>query len=52
MAKEIQITKREAKVVLGTIAYCEPRFPRTKPQESIKAKVYKKFPDLAPKGGK
>jgi len=52
MPKEIQINKREARVVLGAIAYCEPRFRPTKPQESIKAKVYQKFPDLAPKGGK
>ena len=48
MAKEIQINKREAKSVLGAIAWAETRFPTTKPQESIKAKVYEKFPDLAP----
>jgi len=48
MAKEIQINKREAKSVLGAFVYCECHFPITKPQESIKAKVYEKFPDLAP----
>lgn len=54
MAKQIDINKREAKSVLGAFVYCERRIPPTKPQESIKAKVYQKFPDLAPrrlKGG-
>jgi len=52
MGKPIDINKREAKVVLGALAYCEPRFRPTRPQESIKEKVYKQFPDLAPRGGK
>ena len=49
MAKEIQINKREAKSVLGAYTYCEIHFPPTKPQESVKAKVYEKFPELAPR---
>ena len=48
MAKEIQINKREAKSVLGAFTWSENYFPPDKAQESVKAKVYEQFPDLAP----
>lgn len=49
MAKTIQLDKREAKSVLGAITWSENYFRPTKPQESVKAKVYEKFPELAPR---
>ena len=46
--KAIRVNKREARALLGMLEWCECDFQLGKAQESIREKIYEKFPDLKP----